>query len=151
MHQRAPKTRVLPGPLSGPWTPAERTSRFALVMRAHSARKNTFFHLKIFFLKLNLILFLKVTGWQLCTCSVHITSQSSFYYCQLAIYCLFFFFFCRAWTAWQCIICNLLTWSLEVILGNWWKAICGQAYMYMCTLCSTCVAILFQLWGFYLW
>ena len=26
MHQRAPKTRVLPGPL-GPWTPAERTSR----------------------------------------------------------------------------------------------------------------------------
>ena len=35
LHQRAPKTRVLPGPL-GPWTPAERTSRY--VMRALRAK-----------------------------------------------------------------------------------------------------------------
>ena len=45
LHQRAPKTRELPGPLRGPWTPAERTLRFA--------RKNIFFHLKICFFKLN--------------------------------------------------------------------------------------------------
>ena len=56
MHQRAPKTRVLPGPLSGPWTPAERTSRSWCALCAHdarSARKNTFFNLKIWFFKLN--------------------------------------------------------------------------------------------------
>ena len=61
LHQRAPKTCELPGPLSGPWTPAEKD--FALVMRAPRAKilfspKNVF--------SSSIILFLKVTGWQLC-------------------------------------------------------------------------------------
>ena len=73
LHLFAPKTRVLPGPLSGPWTPAElqdfANSRSWCAL-LHSwcvlPRKNTFFHLKIcsFFLS-SIILFLKVTGWQL--------------------------------------------------------------------------------------
>ena len=72
LHQRAPKTRELPGPLSGPWTPAERTSRFALVMRASRA-KMLFFSPKNMFFSSSIILFLKVTGWQLCFYSAFLT------------------------------------------------------------------------------
>ena len=49
MHQRAPKTRELPGPSSGPCTPAERTSRSWCALRP----QKYFFNLKICFFKLN--------------------------------------------------------------------------------------------------
>ena len=58
LHQRAPKTRVFPDP-----------GRKDFVLRARdarSARKNTYFHLKYAFFKLNITFFL-MTGWQLCS------------------------------------------------------------------------------------
>ena len=73
MHQRAPKTRVHPGPL-GPWTPADRTSRSWCAPRANilffTSKYAFYYKIQFWGGKYSFwdhrIQFLIPRGWQVC-------------------------------------------------------------------------------------
>ena len=107
--------------LSGPWTPAERTSRFALMMRAPRA-KILFFTSKYVFLS-SIILFFKVTGWQLCCSFILYIIIFFIYFVFLLpvlkkpnIFTLPYLIFC--WFAWNTKMLSWATMFLKDILTN---------------------------------